>query len=69
MSVLFEQHRMHRVFAQVDDRNAPVHRLLERLGLRCEARLIEADWFKDDWSTVRTYAILEREYAVRMRQS
>jgi RimJ/RimL family protein N-acetyltransferase len=58
---LFEQHGVHRVFAQADDRNLPVHRLLERLGFRCEARLVEADWFKGEWTTLRIYACLRRE--------
>ena len=42
VAMLFGAHGMHRVFAQADDRNAPVHRLLERLGFRLEARLVEA---------------------------
>ena len=58
---LFEQHGVHRVYAQADDRNVPVHRLLERLGFRCEARLVEADWFKGEWVTLRIYAILRDE--------
>jgi RimJ/RimL family protein N-acetyltransferase len=60
---LFEQHDIHRIYAEADDRNVPVHRLLERLELRCEARLVEADWFKGEWTTLRTYAILRREWA------
>ena len=63
MTRLFEQHDIHRVFAKADDRNVAVHRLLERLGFRCEARLVEADWFKGEWATLRTYAILRREWA------
>ena len=59
---LFEQRGIHRVFAQADDRNVPVRRLLERLGFRCEARLVEADWFKGEWSTLRVYAMLDREW-------
>jgi RimJ/RimL family protein N-acetyltransferase len=59
---LFEQHGIHRVYAEADDRNPAVHRLLERLGFRCEARLVEADWFKGAWSTLRVYAILRREW-------
>jgi hypothetical protein len=43
----------HRVYAQADDRNVAVHRLLERLGFRCQARLVEADWFKGEWTTLR----------------
>ena len=39
-----------------------VHRLLEHLGLRCEARLVDADWFKGEWTTLRIYAVLAREW-------
>ena len=59
---LFERHGMHRVYARADDRNAAVHRLLERLGFRCEARLVEADWFKGEWTTLRIYAVLRPEW-------
>ena len=59
---LFEHHGLHRVFAQADDRNVSVQRLLERLGFRCEARLVDADWFKGEWSTLRLYAMLSREW-------
>jgi RimJ/RimL family protein N-acetyltransferase len=55
-----EQHGIHRVYAQADDRNVPVHRLLERLGLRCEARLLDADWFKREWTTLSIYAAFAR---------
>jgi RimJ/RimL family protein N-acetyltransferase len=60
---LFGEHDLHRVFAETDDRNAGVHRLFERLGFRCEARLVEADWFKGEWTTLRVYALLRREWA------
>ena len=51
---------------EVDDRNTAVQKLFGRLGFRCEARQLEADWFKDEWTTVRVYAMLEREWrAVR----
>jgi RimJ/RimL family protein N-acetyltransferase len=60
---LFEQHGIHRIYAQSDDRNHAVHRLFERLGFRCEARLVEADWFKGEWTTLRVSAILRREWA------
>jgi RimJ/RimL family protein N-acetyltransferase len=62
VSRLFEDHDMHRVFAQADDRNPAVHRLLERLGFRCEARLVQADWFKGEWTTLRIYACLRNEW-------
>jgi RimJ/RimL family protein N-acetyltransferase len=65
VSVLFEDHGLHRIFAETDERNLPVHRLFERIGFRCEARLVEADWFKGEWSTLRIYALLEREWRAR----
>jgi len=42
-----------------------MHRLLERLGLRCEGRLVEADWCKGEWWPLRIYAILRREWEQR----
>ena len=59
---LFAEHGMHRIYAETDDRNAGVHRLFERLGFRCEARLVEADWFKGAWTTLRVFAVLDREW-------
>jgi len=67
LEALFEQHGIHRVFAETDDRNLPFGRLFERLGFRCEARLVEADWFKGEWSTLRIYAMLNREWRDRRR--
>lgn len=67
LAELFERQGIHRVVADADDRNAPVQRLLERLGFRCEARLVEADWFKGEWSTLRVYAMLDREWGGRRR--
>ena len=49
-------------YTLADDRNASVQRLLERLGLRREARHVEADWFKGEWTTLRVYAVLAREW-------
>lgn len=62
LAMLFERHGMHRVLAEADDRNVPVQRLLERLGFRCEARLVDADYFKGEWTTLRVYGVLDREW-------
>jgi RimJ/RimL family protein N-acetyltransferase len=62
IGTLFRDHGLHRVYAEADDRNGAVHRLLESLGLRCEARLVEADWFKGEWTTLRVYAVLRDEW-------
>jgi RimJ/RimL family protein N-acetyltransferase len=63
ISTLFQEHAVHRIYARADDRNHAVHRLLDRMGFRCEARLIDADWFKDEWSTLRLFAILRDEWS------
>lgn len=59
---LFDDHKLHRVYAQADDRNDATRRLLERLGFRCEARLIEADWFRGEWTTLCVFAVLHRDW-------
>jgi RimJ/RimL family protein N-acetyltransferase len=59
---LFGEQDMHCVYAQTDDRNKSAQRLLERLGFRLEARLIEADWFDGEWTTLRVYAVLKEEW-------
>jgi RimJ/RimL family protein N-acetyltransferase len=62
IAMLFGEHAVHRIFAETDDRNLAVHRLFERLGFRCEARLLHADWFKGEWTTLRVFAILREEW-------
>ncbi len=60
--VLFERCGLHRVIARADDRNAAVCALLERIGFRREARFVDADWFKGEWTTLRVYALLAAEW-------
>lgn len=62
VTALFERHAIRRVIAQADDRNLAVHRLLDRLGFRLEARFVEADWFKGEWATLRVYAVLHTDW-------
>ncbi len=62
IDALFSAHGAHRVIAECDARNAAVHALLERLGMRRESRQIDADWFKDEWTTLDRYAVLAREW-------
>lgn len=59
---LFGDLLLHRVFAQTDDRNVAVHRVLEHLDFRPEARLVAADWNKGEWTTVQIYALLATEW-------
>jgi RimJ/RimL family protein N-acetyltransferase len=62
---LFGGRDLHRVIARTDDRNAPAHRLLAALGFREEGRLVEADWFKGEWASLRLHALLAREWRDR----
>jgi RimJ/RimL family protein N-acetyltransferase len=59
---LFDARRAHRVFAQCDARNDAVKRLLERVGLRHEGTAVDADWFKREWTSLETWAVLNREW-------
>lgn len=52
----------HRITAHLDDRNAASQRLLERLGFRREAHMIDEEFFKGEWSSTYLYAILDREW-------
>ena len=56
-----------RVIARVDDRNRRSAALLERLGFRLEAHLIENEWFKGELSSELDYAALSREWRPRDR--
>ena len=51
-----------RVIARVDARNRPSAALLERLGFRLEAHLVENEWFKGELTSELDYAVLSREW-------
>ena len=51
-----------RVVARVDARNAASRALLERLGMRQEANLIENEWIKGELTSEVDYAVLAREW-------
>ena len=53
---------LHRVTATIDTRNVASARLAERLGMRLEALHVEDEWFKGEWTSTWTYALLEREW-------
>ena len=58
---LFEKHDAHRVTALSDARNERVAALLGRVGFRHEGRAVEADWFKGEWTTLDSWAILRSD--------
>jgi RimJ/RimL family protein N-acetyltransferase len=58
----FEEADFHRIEGRCDARNTASARLLERLGMRREAHLVENEWFKGEWGSELIYAILHREW-------
>jgi RimJ/RimL family protein N-acetyltransferase len=56
---------LHRIFARLDSRNAGSIGVVERLGLRREAHLIENDRFNGVWGDEYIYAVLSREWVSR----
>lgn len=61
----FESFELHRIVAVTDALNAPAAALLERVGMRREAHLVENVFFKGAWGSEFLFAILEREWAER----
>jgi RimJ/RimL family protein N-acetyltransferase len=62
LSYCFEVAGFARVAARLDARNTASVRVLERLGMRREAELVDAEWFKGEWTTTLIYAMLAREW-------
>jgi RimJ/RimL family protein N-acetyltransferase len=63
LDVAFGELGARRVVARVDVRNTRSRRLLERLGLRQEALLVENEWVKGELTSEADYAVLSREWA------
>jgi RimJ/RimL family protein N-acetyltransferase len=62
VGLAFDHAGAHRVSARLDERNTASVRLLERLGFRHEATFVDGEWFKDEWTTLLVYALLDREW-------
>lgn len=59
----FDELGLHRIVARVDERNEPSAKLLRRLGMRQEARLVHNELFKGEWSNELDFAMLADEWA------
>ncbi|MFS0853421.1 GNAT family N-acetyltransferase [Microbacterium sp. 179-I 3D4 NHS] len=55
------QNGAHRVIAQTDARNAASGRVFAALAFRHEARHVDADWFKGEWTTLDVWARLRSD--------
>jgi RimJ/RimL family protein N-acetyltransferase len=63
VDLAFDGLDVHRVHAQLDARNSPSARLLERLGLRREAHLVQNEWVKGEWTDEVIFGVLAAEWA------
>ena len=65
LAFAFETLGLHRVVGRTEARNTGSARVLEKLGMRREAHLVENEWVKDEWQSELGYAILAREWQAR----
>ena len=62
LELCFEDLDLHRVIGRLEARNAASARVLERIGMRREAHLVENEFVKGEWQSELVYAILQREW-------
>ena len=62
LALAFEEMGAHRVIGTLEARNTASARVLEHLGMRREALLVENEWVKGEWQSELVYAMLENEY-------
>lgn len=58
----FEELGLHRITGCIDARNDASGRVLERLGMRCEAYFVHNELVKGEWTDEKVYAILRSEW-------
>ncbi|MCO6004002.1 GNAT family N-acetyltransferase [Actinoallomurus purpureus] len=61
----FEGLGLHRVVGRLDGRNTASARVLERIGMRREAHLVQNELVKGEWTDEVVYAMLEDEWRAR----
>jgi RimJ/RimL family protein N-acetyltransferase len=62
LRIAFEEAGLHRVIGRAEVRNRASARVMEKLGMRREAHLVENEWVKGEWQSELVYAILDREW-------
>jgi RimJ/RimL family protein N-acetyltransferase len=65
VDLAFGELEAHRVSGHLDHRNRASAAVLERLGMREEALLVENEWVKGEWTDESIYAVLAREWPAR----
>lgn len=61
----FEDAGLHRICGRLEPRNTASARVLEKLGMRREAHLVENEYVKGEWQSELVYALLASEWASR----
>jgi RimJ/RimL family protein N-acetyltransferase len=69
LAFAFEKLGLHRVIGRTEARNLGSARVLEKLGMRREAHLVENEWVKNEWQSELIYALLSREWSGQSVQS
>jgi RimJ/RimL family protein N-acetyltransferase len=67
LDLLFHEVRLHRVYAELDPRNAASIALCSALGMREEAHFVEDVFVKGEWADTGVYALLAREWPAPRR--
>jgi RimJ/RimL family protein N-acetyltransferase len=62
LGLAFDTYDLHRVYGRIEPRNVASARVLEKLGMRKEAHLVENEWVKGEWQSEAVYALLAREW-------
>ena len=60
-----EEAGFHRIVGRLEARNEGSAGVMERLGMRREAHLVENEWVKGAWESEVVYALLAREWRER----
>ena len=58
----FDRHGMHRISADTTSANPDSQKVMERLGMRCEAQLREAEFRDGEWIDYYIYGVLAAEW-------
>lgn len=59
VEMLFEKENVHRIKANLDDRNSASASVCERIGMRLEAHFLQDYWNKGEWTNSYIYAMLK----------
>lgn len=65
----FREMSLHRVVATCDPRNTASWRVMEKLGMRCEAHQLRSIFKEGEWLDEYQYAILAHEWSARSQPS